>query len=114
MFGCGLSGLRGVGDDAFEFADVLDEAGAAVVGQAAKRLRTIVAGPFPDFDEAGFLQDFEMPTEVSIGEVAELFEFVEEQTVGVRDERRDDSQAGLLVDDPFESIVGKAAGLAGG
>ena len=55
------------------------------------------------------MEHLEVPAEVAVGQRAEILQVVEEQALGVGDQRREDAQPGLLVDDPLEPVVGEPA-----
>ena len=108
----GRSGLflfEGVGDDVFEFGDVIGEALFADGGEFAPGMGAVVLEGFFDFDEAGFLQDGEVAAEVAVGEGAEVLEVAEDEAGGVGGEGGDDAESGLFVDDAVDAVVGVAA-----
>ena len=73
----------GVGDDVFEFGDVVGEAFASGGGEFAGGLGFGASEGFFDVDDGGVLEDGEVAAEVAIGEAAEFLEVVEEEAVGV-------------------------------
>src|ERR1700731_4202905 len=85
--GCGAGGVEGVADDGLEHVDIVQKPAPAFVGDPAQGLGTVLVEPFPDFDEAGLVQDLEVPAEVAIGQVAEFLEVGEDQAAGVGDQR---------------------------
>lgn len=97
---------RGVGDDSFEFADVLQQSLTPQIGEAAQRLRTLVLNPLPDFHQPGLLQRLQMPAQISVGQRAEILQVAKEQTAGMRRQRRQNPEPGLFVDRTIEAIVG--------
>ena len=107
-------GLEGVLDDGFEDVDVFEEPAPAVVGEPAEGLGAVVVESLPDLDEAGLVQDLEVPAEVAVGEVAEFLQVGEDDAARVGDQRRHDPQPGLLVEDALEALVGEPAGRLAG
>src|SRR3954468_23339583 len=69
--------LGGIGDDAFEFGDVFEESFSTRAGEAADRLRTIAAGAFFDFEQAGLFEQLKLPRKIAVGQRAQVLEIVE-------------------------------------
>jgi hypothetical protein len=69
----------------------------------------------PHFHERGLAQHVEMTAEIAVGERAESAQLGELQTVGMRDERRQDAEPRLFVQRAIESFISKPArlGVAG-
>ncbi len=77
-----LVGRRSLGvsvsDDALELGQVVLEASAAERSQAAEGLRAFPLLTLAHLDEAGLVEDLDMPAEVAVGEGAELLQLAEE------------------------------------
>jgi hypothetical protein len=56
-----------------------------------------------------FFKNAEVTAEVAVGESAELFEVVEGQALGVRDERGENAEPRALVDDAIKAFIGETA-----
>ena len=100
-----MRGLRGVLDDGFEDIDVLEEPAPSFVGDAAEGLRPFLVVAFPDLDQAGLVQDLEVPAQVAVGQVAEFFQVREDNATGLGDQRGHDAEPCFFVEDALEAIV---------
>src|SRR5262249_1375876 len=98
-----------VGDHGFEHVEVLAKALPAGSSNATQCLRPAVLEPLPYLDEAGFFENLKVPAQVAIGEGAQLLQFAEQQTVRIDEERGQNAEPRLLVDDAVEAVVGEAA-----
>lgn len=97
----GFRGVQGVADDVFEDVDVLKEPGSTRGGEAAEGLRSVVLIALPDLDEPGLMENLKVSTEVAVSQGAQILEVGEDQSLGVSDQRRENSQSRLLVEDAF-------------
>jgi len=104
-----LASFGGIADDLLERGQILQVTFAAIRGNAADGERAILVMPLDDLDEAGILEDSKVAAQISIGERAELLEIVEGQSLGIGDQRRQHTQARVLMDHTVQAFVGEPA-----
>ena len=104
----GLDG-GGIGEDTFEFGDVIEEFAAPEFSEAEEGLRAGSLSSFPDLDELGFLKSLQVAIEIAVREGAEFLEITEEESGGMGCERGEDAEPGLFVNGSIESVIGVAA-----
>src|SRR5262245_5580091 len=104
----------GVAHDLLEHVEIVEVARAPFAGDPTHRLRSIAVETLDDLDQAGVVQHLQMPGEIAVGQAAQVLEVAEQQTLGVGGERRENAQAGFLMDHAIEALVGEASAIAAG
>src|ERR1700674_732416 len=100
-------GLGRVTDQPLEHGQIVEKAAAAAFRQAATGMRPVSLIALGDVDEAGFLQHLKMTAEIAVRQPAELLQVGESQSLGMRDQRGQKAEPGLLVNDAIETVIGE-------
>src|SRR5262249_27829141 len=69
----------GVGDDLLELGEVVEEAPTAGGRQPTGRVRPVVPEALLDLDQAGLLEDAEMPAQIAVGQATEVLQVAERE-----------------------------------
>src|ERR1700682_5978963 len=96
-----------VTDQPLEHGQIVEKAAAAAFRQATTGMRPVARIALGDIDEACFLQHLKMTAEIAVGQPAELLQVGESQSLGVRHQRGQKAEPGLLVNDAIETVIGK-------
>src|SRR3569832_627242 len=100
-------GLGGVAHQPFEHGEIVEEAAAAGLGEAAGGGRTVALEALGDLDETGLLQHLQMPGEIAVGQAAELLEIGEGQPLRMAHQRGQKAEPRFLMDHAVEAVIGK-------
>src|SRR5229473_3292973 len=100
-------GLARVTNQPLEHGQIVEKAASAAFRQATTGMRPVALITLGDVDEACFLQHLKMAAEIAVGQPAELLQVGESQSLGMRDQRGQKAEPGLLVNDAIETVIGE-------